>query len=132
MVQKLFPKINDIKVTFIIKDIEFSTDDFVSFKQTLKGYLETKNKQNIEIRFTLNDKIIKEYEITLNQDEEIIYFKRNVINMLSSDEDEIIKNQYKVVCVGKKLNTGIYELTYYHFDSGIEIKSTDINYVPIF
>lgn len=132
MVQKLFPKINDVKVVFTIKDIGVSTEDFILFKQTLKGYLETKKLQYITIQFISNDVTIKEYELTLNEDEELIYFKRNVINMLSSDEDDIIKNQYKVVCIGKKLNTGVYELTYYHFDSGIEIKSTDINYIPIF
>jgi hypothetical protein len=36
--------------------------------------------------------LIKEYEIEYNVGEEPIYFKRNVINMLSSDENDVIKN----------------------------------------
>ncbi len=134
MVSRLFPKINDIQVKFILLNNNFESDNFILFEQQLKDYLFTSNtKQKVKYQFINKNtnKLIKEYEIEYNVGEEPIYFKRNVINMLSSDENDVIKNQYKVICVGKKTSDGKYDLMYYHFEKGIEIKSSDINFIPI-
>lgn len=134
MVSRLFPKINDIKVNFIIQNINFQSDNFILFQQQLKEYFSmSSTSQKVKYQFInkSDNSIIKEYEIEYDKNDEPIYFKRNVINMLSSEEEDIIKNQYKVICIGKKFIDGRYELVYYHFEKGIEIKSSDINFIPI-
>lgn len=99
------------------------TDDYFQVQKILdksKSYC-------INVNISNNYKS-KDFELILEPDEEFIYFKRNVINIMSSYNDDDVKNQYKIICVGKKTKNGSFQLRYYNLINDTEIESSDISY----
>lgn len=105
-------------------EVIFKTSDYFQIKKLLSDYPE----KSIHVTIKHQDKKLKEYTINLKENEDFVYFKRNVINILSDHDTDELSDYYKIVCIGKLNCSHGYELIYYNLKTKEEIRTNNVNY----